>query len=150
MITIKEIRQLIGQDAEHEIKDFTKLVNLGVNMGWLKRAAPSVVELTEEGALASKRVDDKCRVKHLRCACCGSDAPAFLQWFNQDTGYGLCPRCNGKIAIKEGVEYVRRTYGQPGVHHSIDITGTLVPGDHSECGPDCCITGDRCDGSHLQ
>lgn len=25
---------------------------------------------------------------------------------------------------------------------------TRVPGDHSECGPDCVITGDRCDGSH--
>ena len=26
----------------------------------------------------------------------------------------------------------------------------LVPGDHSECGPDCAITGDRCDGLHAE
>lgn len=29
-------------------------------------------------------------------------------------------------------------------------TFSLVSGDHSECGPDCCVTGDCCDGSHVR
>ena len=130
MITIKDVNSLVVHAADHETQGFTQIANLGVNMGWLKRTAPFAVELTEEGALAAKRVGDRTRVLHLRCACCGSDAPAFLQWHDQDTGYGLCPRCNGTITAKEGAEYVRRTYGQPGVHHSIDISGT-APGEHA-------------------
>ena len=29
----------------------------------------------------------------LRCACCGDDAGKFIQWHNQDDGFGLCARC---------------------------------------------------------
>lgn len=53
----------------------------------------------------------------LACACCGSAAPAKRQWFNQDTGYGLCPKCADWITGKEGEEYTNHTYGKPGIHY---------------------------------
>ncbi len=31
-------------------------------------------------------------MKILKCGCCGEAAPG-KQHFNQDTGFGLCPRC---------------------------------------------------------
>ena len=56
----------------------------------------------------------------LICACCGGLAPAYKQWWNQDTGYGVCPRCYQSAAAKEGEAIAITTYGHPGVHHSID------------------------------
>jgi len=62
----------------------------------------------------------KPRILKLRCACCGAPAPALKQWYNRDTGYGLCKKCANWITEKEGSEYVRDCYGEAGVHHSIE------------------------------
>lgn len=32
-------------------------------------------------------------LRRLTCACCGEPAGRWAQWFNQDTGYGICLRC---------------------------------------------------------
>ena len=72
------------------------------------------------------------RILKLRCACCGAPAPAFEQWHNQDTGYGICPKCvkwiesrdatrNGKDYEGPVTDYIVRCYGEYGVHHSIDV-----------------------------
>lgn len=37
----------------------------------------------------------------LICASCSGLAPAKKQWFNQDTGYGICPRCWSKVLGRE-------------------------------------------------
>lgn len=55
----------------------------------------------------------------LRCACCGGNAPAKKQWWNRDTGYGVCARCFEWIAKREGREQAEFSYGKPGIHHSI-------------------------------
>lgn len=48
---------------------------------------------------------------------------------------GGCPTCD--CSVCENARAARE-----------HAAGELVPGDHSECGPDCVVTGDRCDGSH--
>jgi hypothetical protein len=58
--------------------------------------------------------------RRLYCACCGGVTYAYKQWFNQDTGYGVCQRCFQEVSKKEGYEEAVRTYGRPGVHHSIE------------------------------
>ena len=32
-------------------------------------------------------------VRRMQCCCCGSDAGRWAQWWNRDTGYGICRRC---------------------------------------------------------
>jgi hypothetical protein len=41
------------------------------------------------------------------------------QYWNRDTGYGVCHRCFVWIAKREGFTQARRCYGRPGFHHSI-------------------------------
>lgn len=60
--------------------------------------------------------------RYLRCACCGDDAGKWMQWHNQDTGYGLCARCADWIIDRQQHKPADfqtdmvRTYGKPGVH----------------------------------
>lgn len=56
---------------------------------------------------------------NLICAVCGGIAPARHQWYNRDTGYGVCPGCFEESIKKEGIEESIRLYGAPGIHHSI-------------------------------
>lgn len=63
-------------------------------------------------------------LRHLTCSCCGGDAGRFKQFHNQDTGYGMCPRCVDDI-VERGPEYMERhgidinqTWGMPGVHRA--------------------------------
>jgi hypothetical protein len=57
-------------------------------------------------------------MRHLTCCVCGGDAPAIAQWWNRDTGFGLCGRC--AVWLRARPEYepddFQRTYGQEGIH----------------------------------
>ncbi len=57
----------------------------------------------------------------LICACCAGHAPARRQWWNRDTGYGVCPRCFQAAVARDGEAEAIRTYGKPGVHHSVNV-----------------------------
>jgi hypothetical protein len=59
------------------------------------------------------------KVITLECCCCGQPAPAFKQWWNRDTGYGICATCYRRITAKEGCVEALQRYGHPGVHHSL-------------------------------
>ena len=59
------------------------------------------------------------KVITLECCCCGQPAPAFKQWWNRDTGYGICATCFRRITTKEGCVEALHRYGHPGVHHSL-------------------------------
>jgi len=59
------------------------------------------------------------KVITLECCCCGQPAPAFKQWWNRDTGYGICATCYRRITAKEGCVEALKRYGHPGVHHSL-------------------------------
>ena len=52
------------------------------------------------------------------CACCGGNAPARHQWYNRDTGYGVCAKCFLAEVKKDGIELAIHRYGVPGIHHS--------------------------------
>ncbi len=54
---------------------------------------------------------------NLICACCGNTAPALKQWWNRDTGFGVCGRCVAwQLARGEKPETIKDHYGESGVH----------------------------------
>lgn len=53
--------------------------------------------------------------RRLICACCGSGAMG-RQWWNRDTGYGYCGKCNEENSAEE----IRSCYGVRGYHFSIE------------------------------
>lgn len=65
---------------------------------------------------------------NLICACCGGNAPSKKQWWNQDTGYGICARCFKNVIEHEfsvlhnaeAIDYALKCYGKPGLHHSLE------------------------------
>ena len=63
--------------------------------------------------------NDLSKVVRLQCCTCGEPAPAFEQWWNRDTGYGICAACFLKWTARDGLEDATQCCGRPGVHHSI-------------------------------
>lgn len=56
--------------------------------------------------------------KRMRCACCGEGCLG-RQWWNRDTGYGLCCSCHDELSQAESPEEMQNTYGVKGVHCAI-------------------------------
>lgn len=56
--------------------------------------------------------------RSLVCCCCG-DATRGRQWWNRDTGYGLCVPCADRIGKKETAENMTENYGHKGIHYAI-------------------------------
>lgn len=58
------------------------------------------------------------RLRTLTCCCCGNGAPAYVQWWNRDTGYGLCGGCATYIQARPDYnpEEFTECYGIKGVH----------------------------------
>ena len=67
-------------------------------------------------------------MKILICGCCGERAPGKQHW-NQDTGYGLCPRCVPAILNNphSGIDELKG-YGTPGVHFAAPLSPDCQPG----------------------
>ena len=58
-------------------------------------------------------------VRRLECACCGADAGRWRQWYNRDTGYGVCRKCvDWLIGRGETADEIRDCYGISGVHYA--------------------------------
>ena len=57
-------------------------------------------------------------VMKLACCCCGDLALAKKQWWNRDTGYGLCGRCAKALQARKGydAEEFISCYGHEGVN----------------------------------
>lgn len=64
---------------------------------------------------------------NLICCSCGNQAPARRQWWNRDTGYGICPSCFETWVKKLGIEEAIRCCGVPGIHHSIKQPKPKLP-----------------------
>jgi len=67
------------------------------------------------------------RIKRLYCSCCGRYAHP-RQWWNMDTGYGVCERCADDNAARHGgggrddepcAVTTYRLYGRRGHHFAI-------------------------------
>lgn len=56
------------------------------------------------------------RPERLLCACCGG-VTFGRQWWNQDSGYGLCEACGDRLPSR--VENMDWTYGYRNVHYAI-------------------------------
>lgn len=58
------------------------------------------------------------QTRRLSCCCCGEDAGLWQQWFNRDTGYGMCVKCiewlrrENRASEKE----IRDLYGIEGIN----------------------------------
>lgn len=54
----------------------------------------------------------------LTCCVCGELARALHQWWNRDTGYGLCGRCAAWLKTRPDYDPAefRSCYGDEGVH----------------------------------
>ena len=57
-------------------------------------------------------------VRILHCCCCGA-ATRGRQWYNRDTGYGLCRGCVDRCSRNETPEEVKSLYGVRGVHYDL-------------------------------
>ncbi len=69
------------------------------------------------------------RPRRLQCSCCGESALG-RQWFNRDTGYGLCARCVYWLAErKTDPEEMQSNYGRAGFHYAAPLTQAAQPGD---------------------
>jgi hypothetical protein len=57
-------------------------------------------------------------VRRLTCCVCGGDAGRFQQWWNRDTGFGVCAKCIARIRAlgKTTEEEIRFCYGVEGTH----------------------------------
>lgn len=53
----------------------------------------------------------------LECCCCGQPAGKFKQHWNQDRGYGICPRCAAN-QTKDG-EDMLSLYGVEGINYAL-------------------------------
>ena len=58
----------------------------------------------------------KASIKSLTCCSCGAPTKG-RQWYNRDTGYGLCHKCAKWIAERETPETMKQNYGEPGIHY---------------------------------
>ena len=59
------------------------------------------------------------RPRRLICSCCGETAIG-RQWWNRDTGYGLCVRCiDFVLAHGTTPEELKRSYGKRGYHFDL-------------------------------
>jgi hypothetical protein len=57
-------------------------------------------------------------IKELICCCCGNQTRG-RQWWNRDTGFGLCVKCAEVISKKEDEETMKSCYGEKGKHYAI-------------------------------
>lgn len=56
-------------------------------------------------------------MRRLTCCVCGDDAGRFEQWWNRDTGYGICAKSVVWLRSRgETEEEIRFSYGIEGVH----------------------------------
>lgn len=57
-------------------------------------------------------------VLRLTCCVCGNGTRG-RQWWNRDTGYGLCDDCADDPRNISDAEHARRLYGERGVHYKV-------------------------------
>lgn len=75
------------------------------------------------------------RPRRLICACCG-EAAYGRQWWNRDTGYGLCRKCGEWLLTHRPfnrdpmpLDEVEQSYGKRGVHWDVPSPEELADAD---------------------
>lgn len=56
----------------------------------------------------------------LRCCCCGDSAGRYHQWWNRDSGYGICRKCVEWMLReeRETPEQIKDYYGIEGINYA--------------------------------
>jgi hypothetical protein len=55
--------------------------------------------------------------RHLQCCCCGNSAGRWHQWWNRDTGYGICADCvDWQLSRGTTPEEIKESYGVENVN----------------------------------
>jgi hypothetical protein len=58
------------------------------------------------------------RPRSLTCCVCGTGTRG-VQWWNRDTGYGICTPCGEREALRESPTVMQSYYGVRGVNYSV-------------------------------
>jgi len=58
------------------------------------------------------------KIRSLACCVCGERCRG-RQWWNRDTGWGICVSCADWCAAREPADEHRENYGERGVHYAI-------------------------------
>lgn len=66
------------------------------------------------------------RYKMLQCCCCGNGTHGH-QWWNRDTGYGLCEACIEFCGADVPLGTVAQSYGIRGYHYDVHNSGLSNP-----------------------
>lgn len=63
-------------------------------------------------------------IRRLTCCCCG-ESTMGRQWWNRDTGYGLCVKCIPLVSRPINLEgtTMERLYGVRGFHYDVEGQG---------------------------
>lgn len=64
-------------------------------------------------------------IRRLECCCCAVSTRG-RQWWNRDTGYGLCARCATSIGKRESRAEMESLYGFEGIHYNC-TAGAALP-----------------------
>lgn len=63
--------------------------------------------------------DTRLRVRNLGCCVCANHAGKWLQHWNRDDGFGICPRCAASEATRLSPETMASYYGAAGVNYGL-------------------------------
>jgi hypothetical protein len=74
------------------------------------------------------------QLARLECGCCGASTRG-RQWWNRDTGYGICGTCAAWIAARAHYdqEAFTRCYGEKGVHWFPGPPDRIIEREGSDC-----------------
>ncbi len=68
---------------------------------------------------ASAEMQSLAPVRTLTCCCCG-ELTRGRQWWNRDTGFGVCPPCVALVRSRGETETeIHSLYGTSGVHYGV-------------------------------
>ena len=56
-------------------------------------------------------------IKELECCCCGRETLG-RQWWNMDTGFGLCVKCADRFSKSEHAHDMKKSHGNLGFHYA--------------------------------
>jgi len=62
-------------------------------------------------------------IRRLTCCCCGASTIG-RQWWNRDTGFGLCADCIPFVHNAQTAADMVSSYGEHGIHYDLQPTTT--------------------------
>ena len=105
--------------ASHDMLAALELIcaNAGESPEWIRaRIAPAIAKA--RGITANPTPEPAPRPRSLSCCVCGTGTRG-VQWWNRDTGYGICTPCADREARREPPAVMQSYYGVRGVNYDV-------------------------------